>query len=367
MCPFSDAYDWPIVCQRKCITEPVEVEVGQLSALLLELEHILRQAQRIRVSKCRLNCVVNHYQRPSQQVCGVDIRHIREVGWKVSCREGQWNNADSRPDRCFKLQPDAGEQGYPPAGGTGFSDATIKGTRRLQMPPSNANLDQPPDYVFQGEPWSVAPDSHASGRLHPAFTRMLFELSTQSVDESLVQLFVCEPGSVHRRVIPVSGWPVALPVPPELLPVRLHTYLLARAIVSYHHVLDCTFKEVGEPLDFMVTHCARLGESGTWSYGAWWTYADSKSMRADGITVTRLQKRISHPVSQRPYLLAAARPRARARTRGSRRSYRAASPASGSRYPDTRPGERARRCGGRCRSGGRDRCRAGPVAGPGSA
>ena len=65
--------------------------------------------------------------------------------------------------------------------------------------------------------------------------------------------------------------------------------------------------------------------------------------------------------------LVLAKRRARARTRGSRRSCRAASPASGSRRPGTRPGEQARRCGGRCRSGGRDRCRAGPAAGPDNA
>ena len=96
--------DWSIVGQGQCITELVEVEVRKLGALLLMLKHIFGEPQRIWISKCRLNRLVNHYQRPSQQIPGVYERHMWKVGWEVSGGAGQWDHANSRSDR-YNIQP----------------------------------------------------------------------------------------------------------------------------------------------------------------------------------------------------------------------------------------------------------------------
>ena len=140
---------------------------------MLTLEHVFREAQRVRISECRLDCVINHYQRPSQQVTGVYERHMRKIGWEVGGVIGQWNHTDSRSDRYFKVQADAGKQRYPSISDAGFSDAPIKGMCRMPVASSDGNFDQPPDYVNQGEPWPVSPDSDNGGCLNAAFAHVL--------------------------------------------------------------------------------------------------------------------------------------------------------------------------------------------------
>ena len=72
-----------------------------------------------------------------------------------------------------RSRPDAGKQRYPSVSDAGFSDAPIKGMRRVPVASSDGNFDQPPDYVNQGEPWRVSPDSDNGGCLNAAFAHVL--------------------------------------------------------------------------------------------------------------------------------------------------------------------------------------------------